>query len=174
MDCQFNSPIATKFHAPETVTTGAITTCALTQPHHVIRLPKSSGSVKFQDVEAKVKGSERSATTRFLITFNEKEEDTKFKAAEKAWHLKKWKMLGGVGLLRFFIRWCLDKTSIIEKESRLISSYSSSNDVISSYWILSLQLFYQSLSVPRPIWGHPWRMIVTQKSMGLYQVNTMI
>eukprot|EP00434_Breviolum_minutum_P039567 symbB.v1.2.035140.t1/scaffold4668.1/size36730/2 len=25
---------------------GAITTCALTQPHHVIRLPKSSGSVK--------------------------------------------------------------------------------------------------------------------------------
>jgi len=89
MNCHFNSPIATYFTHRRNVTTGAITTCALTQPHHVIRLPKSSGSVKFQDVEAKVKGSERSATTRFLITFNEKEEDTKFKAAEKAWQLRK-------------------------------------------------------------------------------------
>ena len=67
------------YDSPET--TRRITTCALTQPHHVIRMPRASSSlVKFQDVEA---------TTRFLITFNEKE-DAKFKAAEKVgmgWHL---------------------------------------------------------------------------------------
>lgn len=62
--------------------------------------------------------------------------------------VEKMKDVWGVGLLRFVYSWCLDKTSIIEKESRLISSYSSSNDVISSYWILSLQLFISPCPSP--------------------------
>ena len=106
--------------------TGAITTDALTQPHHVIRLPKSSSLVKFQDVEAKVKGSERSATTRFLITFNEKDEDTKSKAAEKVgpgwWHLmRKNERCLGVGCFEeLCCLWCLDSKLIIETGSRHI------------------------------------------------------
>ena len=55
-----------------------ITTCDMTQPHHVIRMPKTSLPVSFVDVET---SSPSPASTRFLLTFEGTKE---LKAAEEA------------------------------------------------------------------------------------------
>lgn len=59
----------------------AITTCALTQPHHVIRMPKTSLPVSFVDIETAAEPSSTGVPTRFLLTFEGTKE---LKAAEEA------------------------------------------------------------------------------------------
>lgn len=58
----------------------AITTCALTQPHHVIRMPKTSLPVSFVDIETAAEPSSTGVPTRFLLTFEGTKE---LKAAEE-------------------------------------------------------------------------------------------
>eukprot|EP00435_Cladocopium_sp_Y103_P036427 s1937_g9.t1 len=53
-----------------------ITICAMTQPHHIIRMPKTSLPVSFVDVETPA----AEPTTRFLLTFEGSKE---LKAAEE-------------------------------------------------------------------------------------------
>ena len=59
----------------------AITTCDLTQPHHVIQMPKTSLPVSFVDVETAAEPSSTGVPTRFLLTFEGTKE---LKAAEEA------------------------------------------------------------------------------------------
>ena len=66
----------------------AITTCELTQPHHVIRMPKTSLPVSFVDVET---APASSASTRFLLTFEETKE---VEAGEEARDLQQLWVIG--------------------------------------------------------------------------------
>ena len=58
----------------------AITTCAMTQPHHVVRMPKSTLPVMFVEVVPPAP-AEQALEMRFLLTLDESKKD---KATEEA------------------------------------------------------------------------------------------